>query len=72
MSSVSVSKRTGTSKSKPALRATPAAGAVAKVMRPVAGETDQPEGCGTPFRAMVTVPATGLVIARVQDCAPEV
>lgn len=51
--------------------ATPKAGAVVKVMRPVVMETDQPEACGVPFRAMATVPATGLVMVRDQDCAPE-
>jgi hypothetical protein len=45
--------------------AMPAAGAVAKVTRPVAVETDQPVASGVPFSAMVTVPATGLVMARV-------
>jgi hypothetical protein len=43
-----------------------------KVTRPVVVEADHPEACGVPFKAMVTVPATGLVIARDQDCAPEV
>lgn len=71
-SRTSVSNRTGTSNSNPAVMATPAAGAVVKVTKPVVVETDQPEACGVPFRAMVTVPATGLVITRVQDCAPEV
>ena len=56
-----MSKRTGTSNSKPAVMATPAAGAVVKVTRPVAEETDQPEAWGVPFRAIVTVPATGLI-----------
>ena len=48
-SSASVSKRTGTSNSKPAVMATPAAGAVVKVMSPVEVETDQPEAWGEPF-----------------------
>ena len=52
--------------------ATPAAGAVVKVTRPEVVETDQPEAWGAPFRATVTVPTTGFVMARVQDCAPEV
>ena len=66
-SSESVSKRTGTSNSKPAVTATPAAGAVVKVTRPEVVETDQPVACGVPFSATVTVPATGLVMARVKD-----
>ena len=33
--------------------------------------TDQPEGCSAPASAMRTLPATGLAMARVQDCAPE-
>ena len=70
-SSASVSKRTGTSNSKPAVMAAPAPGAVLKVTTPVAVSTDQPEGCSTPPRAMRTVPVTGLAMARVQDCAPE-
>src|SRR5690606_8745746 len=44
MSSMSVSKRTGTSNSKPAETVTPAAGAVPKVTSPVVLSTDQPEG----------------------------
>jgi hypothetical protein len=42
------------------------------VTTPVAVSTDQPEGCSTPLMAMRTLPATGLAMARVQDCAPEV
>lgn len=60
-----MSKRTGTSNSNLAVTATPAAGAVVKVMRPVVVETDHPEAWGVPFRAMVAVPATGLEMTRV-------
>src|SRR5690606_22650561 len=70
-SSVSVSKRTGTSKAKPAVMATPAVGAEAKVTTPAVSSTDQPEACGAPPSAIVTLPATGLVMVRVQACAPE-
>jgi hypothetical protein len=42
-SSTSVSKRTGTSNSKPAVIATPAPGAALKVTMPVVVSTDQPE-----------------------------
>ena len=38
-----MSKRTGTSNSKPAVTSTPAAGAAAKVTMPVVASTDQPE-----------------------------
>ena len=71
-SSASVSKRTGTSNSKPAVMATPEPGAAPKVTTPVVVSTDQPEGCSTPPSAMRTLPATGLAMVRVQDCAPEV
>ena len=71
-SSVSVSKRTGTSKSKPAVIATPAPGAAAKVTLPVAMSTLQPDICSTPFMASRKLPATGLAMARVQLWAPEV
>ncbi len=47
-SSASVSKRTGTSNSKPAVIATPEPGAALKVTTPVVVSTDQPEGCSTP------------------------
>ena len=69
-SSRSVSKRTGTSNSKPAVTRTPAAGAAAKVTTPVAASTDQPEVASTPACATRTVPATGLTIRRTQACAP--
>src|SRR5690606_10278802 len=71
-SSMSVSKRTGTSNSKPAVIATPAPGAVVKATLPVAVSTLQPVICSTPFRVMRTVPATGLAMARAQLGAPEV
>ena len=70
-SSVSVSKRTGTSNSKPAVTGTPAPGAEPKVTTPVVVSTDQPDSCSVPPSATRTVPATGLVTVRVQDCAPE-
>ena len=70
-SSTSLSKRTGTSNSNPAVMVKPEEGAVSKLTRPVLWSTDQPPVCGTPYRAIWTVPATGLVIARVQSCPPE-
>ena len=69
-SSRSVSKRTGTSNSKPAVTSTPAPGAAAKVTIPVVASTDQPETASTPARATRTVPATGFTIRRTQACAP--
>ena len=45
---------------------------VVKVTLPVAVLTLQPVICSTPFRAMRTVLPTGLAMARVQLCAPEV
>jgi hypothetical protein len=71
-SSVSLSKRTGTSKSKPAVTATSGPGGAVKVTRPVVVSTDQPEACSTPASATRTLPATGLVMVRAQPCAPEV
>ncbi|SEG35937.1 hypothetical protein SAMN05421751_1437 [Jhaorihella thermophila] len=70
-SSVSVSKRTGTSNAKPAVMETPAAGALSKLTRPVVVSMDQPLACSTPSIATVTLPATGLVMARFQVCVPE-
>jgi hypothetical protein len=60
----SLSKRTGTSNSKPAVTAAPLAGAIVKVTTPVVVSTDQPEPCATPSSATSTVPATGLLIVR--------
>lgn len=47
------------------------AGAAAKLTAPVAGSMPQPVGCGAAFRAIITLPATGMVMALVQNCAPE-
>ena len=40
---------------RPAVIATPAAGTVVKVMRPVVVETDQPEACGVPFLSLIHI-----------------
>ena len=42
-----------------------------KVTTPVVVSRIQPVGCSTPSSAIRKLPATGLVIVRVQDCAPE-
>ena len=66
MSSSSVSKRTGTSKAKPAVMTAPAGGAAAKITRPVAGSqlNPDPTAYSTPFTATRTVPPTGLAMFR--------
>jgi hypothetical protein len=71
---VSLSKRTGTSNSKPAVMATPAPGAVAvaKVMTPVVVSSVQPDICSTMPSATRMLPETGLAIVRAHVCAPEV
>ena len=70
-SSRSVSKRTGTSNSKPAVTSTPARGRGGEGDdRRSWHSTDQPETASTPPRATRTVPATGFTIRRTQACAP--
>jgi hypothetical protein len=46
----SVSNRTGTSNSKPAVISMPRVGAVLKVTTPMVVSTDQPESCSTSSR----------------------
>ena len=62
----SVSNRTGTSNSKPAVTCASAAGATAKPIRPVAASTVNPvpSASSTPATATRTVPATGFAIGR--------
>jgi MFS family permease len=69
-SSRSVSKRTGTSNSKPAVTRMPEPGAAAKVTTPLVAFTDQPDSASTPPRATLAVPVTGFTIRRTQACAP--
>ena len=64
----SVSKRTGTSNSNPAVTAAPVGGTLgaAKVTSPVAASQAKavPAASSAPFTATRTVPATGLAIGR--------
>ena len=71
MLSASVSNRTGTSNSNPAVTATPVSGAVSKVTMPVAVSTAKPLICSVPSSATRTVPATGFAMVRVHDPAPD-
>ncbi len=60
-----MSKRTGTSKAKPAVTCTPMAGAVASVTMPVVVSTVKAEEASSlPATAMRTEPATGFAIGR--------
>ena len=62
----SVSNRTGTSNSKPAVTRAPGPGGSAKVTTPVAQSTVQcsVSTSGTPFTPTRTLPATGFTIGR--------